>query len=77
MAADALETLCEHLLEKPDQYLNEMAVFSWDEFEALVTTSTISRALKSIGWSKKICRRVAKGRNADLRDYGSTAYYSS
>jgi hypothetical protein len=44
-----LETLCEHLLEKPGQYLNEMAVFSLDEFEALVTTSTISRALKSIG----------------------------
>ena len=31
--------------------------------------TTVSRALKSIGWSKKTCRRVAKGRNADLRDY--------
>jgi transposase len=64
-----LEALREYLLEKPDQYLNEMVVFLWDKFEALVTTSTVSRALKSIDWSKKTCRRVAKGRNADLRDY--------
>jgi transposase len=64
-----LEALREHLLEKPEQYLDEMVIFLWDEFEALVTTSTVSRALKSIGWSKKTCRRVAKARNADLRDY--------
>jgi transposase len=64
-----LEALREHLLEKPDRYLDELAVFLWDEFEAMVTTSTISRTLKSAGWSKKACRRVASGRNADLRDY--------
>jgi tricorn protease-like protein len=45
-----------------------MAVFLWDEFEVQVTTSTISRALKSIGWSKKVARRVAADRSADLRD---------
>lgn len=45
-----------------------MALFLWDEFEILVTTSTISRTLKSIGWSKKTARRVAMGRVADLRD---------
>jgi transposase len=64
-----LEALREHLLEKPDQYLDEMAVFLWDEFDALVATSTISRTLKSINWSKKACRRVANTRNANLRDY--------
>jgi len=64
-----LEALREHLFEKPDQYLNEMVVFLWDEFGVLLTVSTISRTLKSIKWSKKQCRRVAKGRNADLRDY--------
>jgi transposase len=63
-----LDALREHLLEKPDQYLDEMAVFLWDEFEVPVTTSTISRALKSIRWSKKVARRVAAGRSADLRD---------
>jgi transposase len=64
-----LEALWEHLLEKPDQYLNEMAVFLWDEFGTLIPTSTISRTLKAAGWLKKACRRVTSGRNADLRDY--------
>jgi transposase len=43
-----LEALCEHLLEKPGLYLEEIAVFLWDEFDVLVSTSSISRALKSI-----------------------------
>ena len=64
-----LEALREHLLEKPDRYLDELAIFLWDDFEAVVTASTISRALKSAGWSKKACRRVASGRNANLRDF--------
>jgi transposase len=63
-----LDALRERLIEKPDQYLDEMAVFLWDEFEAQVATSNISRALKSIRWSKKVARRVAAERSADLRD---------
>jgi len=46
-----------------------MAVFLWDEFGALILTSTISRTLNAAGWSKKACQRVASGRNADLCDY--------
>jgi hypothetical protein len=42
-----LEALCEHLLEKPEPYQDEMAVFLWDEFEVLVSTFSISRALTS------------------------------
>jgi hypothetical protein len=34
-----------------------------------VTTMRISRALRSIGWSKKVARSVAEERNADLRDF--------
>jgi transposase len=64
-----LKALCEHLIEKPDMFQDEMVIFLWDEFSILVTTSSISRALASIGWSKKIARRLAKQRNADLRDY--------
>lgn len=64
-----LDALRDHLLEKPDLYLEEMAIFLWDEFDTLVTTSSIRRALVSIGWSKKVARRIAKQRNADLRDY--------
>jgi len=64
-----LDALCEHLLEKPNLYQDEMAVFLWDEFEVLITNFSIGRALVSIGWTKKAARRVAKGRNADLRDF--------
>jgi hypothetical protein len=64
-----LAALCEHLLEKPELYQDEMAVFLWDEFQVLVTAFSIGRALASIGWSKKAARRVAKERNADLRDF--------
>jgi hypothetical protein len=39
-----LEALCDHLLEKPGLYLEDMAVFFWDEFDLQVTTGNISRA---------------------------------
>jgi hypothetical protein len=64
-----LDALREQLHKKPDRYLDEMAVLLWDEFGTLIPTSTISRTLKTTGWSKKACRRVASGRNAGLRDY--------
>jgi hypothetical protein len=64
-----LRALCEHLLEKPELYQDEIAVFLWDEFEVLVTVYRIGRALASVGWSKKAAQRVAKERDADLRDF--------
>jgi transposase len=63
------EALRERLLEKPGLYQDKMAIFLHDEFNVLVTTSSIWRALESMGWTKKSARRVAKERNADLRDY--------
>lgn len=42
-----LEALCDRLLEKPGLYLDEMAIFLWDEFQILATTSSIRRALVS------------------------------
>jgi transposase len=63
-----LDALCEHLEENPGSYQYEMVNFLQKEFGVRVTTSTIGRALDSIGWTKKKIRRVAKGRNADLRD---------
>lgn len=63
-----LEALCDHLLERPGLYLDEMVLFLWDEFHTLTTTSTISRALASIGWSKKTIRRKASEQNADFQD---------
>jgi hypothetical protein len=63
-----LDALCEHLLKNPELYLHEKADFLWKKFKAHVTTSSVARALNSIGWSKKKIRRVANGQNADLRD---------
>jgi hypothetical protein len=64
-----LDALWEHLLKKPNRYLNEMAVFLWDKFWTYLPISTTSRTSKSADWSKKACRRVASGHNADLRKY--------
>jgi hypothetical protein len=61
-----LEALQEYLLERPDRYLDELAVFLWDEFEALIPSCTIGKTLKSAGWSRKTCRQIVKGRNIDL-----------
>ena len=63
-----LDALCEYLLEKPGLYRDEMVLFLLDEFKTLVTPFSIGRALASIGWTKKTIHRIAKGRNADLRD---------
>ena len=43
-----LDTLCEHLLEDPGLYLEEMVLFIWDKFKVQVTIYSINRALKSI-----------------------------
>jgi hypothetical protein len=49
-----LTALCEHLIEKPGLYRDEMAVFLYDEFEILISVSSIGRALVSIKWTKKV-----------------------
>jgi transposase len=38
-----LKVLCEHLLEKSELYLEEMAAFLWEEFDVLVSTSSFDR----------------------------------
>ena len=63
-----LDALREYLQEKPGSYQYEMVNFLQKEFGVRVTTSSVGRALASIGWTKKTIRRIAKGRNADLRD---------
>jgi transposase len=48
-----LEALCEHLTEKPGLYLEEMAVFLYDEFGISVSPSSIKRTLSFGGWMKR------------------------
>lgn len=64
-----LEALCDHLLERPGLYLDEMALFLWDDFGTYITASSIRRALISINFLKKPSRQKAKERNADLRGF--------
>ena len=61
-----LHALQERLLEKPGLYSDEMALFPWDEYKAVVSKVCISRALESIKWTKKEARNISKERNADL-----------
>jgi transposase len=63
------QALLDDLWMKPSRYLDELVVFLSDEFDVLVSTSAISRELKSAGWSKKKARQEAKQRNPDLPDY--------
>jgi transposase len=56
-----LSALLEQLIEKPELYQDEMATFLYDEFDVVVTTPTICRALASAGWSRKAARLRYKG----------------
>jgi hypothetical protein len=64
-----LDALRERLLEKPGSYRDEMVVFLYDEFGILVTVSSISRALASVGWTKKTIRHVG--------DHGTSPWHLS
>jgi hypothetical protein len=44
-----LKALREYLLGKPNQYLDELAILLWDDFEVLIIIMSISRALASMG----------------------------
>ena len=40
-----LEALCDHLLEKPNVYLDEKSTFLWDKFGIQAMKASLSRAL--------------------------------
>lgn len=68
VTAAMVNALCDHLYEKPGLYLDEMAVFLWDEFQVRSTKSSIRRAISREGWSSKTARQKAREQNKDLRD---------
>jgi hypothetical protein len=43
-----LDALCEYLLEKPDLYQEEIALFLFDEFKTHITPFSIRRILAFI-----------------------------
>lgn len=69
ITAPMLDALFDHLAEKPSLYIEEMAVFLWDEFGILPSSATIQRALSHEGWTKKKARQRAKEQNPQLRDF--------
>jgi len=58
-----LDALFYHLAEKPGLYADEMAIFLWDEFNVLPSSSNIKRALSWAGWTKKKAQQTAKEQN--------------
>lgn len=60
------DALRQQLFAYPGLQLEELVAFLWKEFRHLSTTLTVSMYLKSIGWSKRRMRRVAKEQNPDL-----------
>jgi hypothetical protein len=68
MTDPMLEALRALLGQKPCLQQDEMAIFLFDNFGELLSTSTIGRALRKAGWSKKVARRIAMEQCPDLRD---------
>lgn len=76
MALDAHEVsrrpcskLFVNILWRSQLYTKTRWPFLWDEFGKHVTIRSISRALVSMGWSKKVARQIAKERNEYSRDF--------
>ena len=57
------------LAERPSAYLDEMAYFLVDEYGLTVSPITVYRALKRSKWSRKVQRKIAAQRNAQLRSH--------
>lgn len=53
LTREEIMALLQHLVEKPELYLDEMCWFIWDEFGKLVSRQTLSRYLREAGWSRK------------------------
>jgi hypothetical protein len=64
-----LNALCDHLTGKPSLYVEEMAIFLWDEFNIFPSSSSIKRGLSHAGWTKKKALQKAKEQNSQPRDF--------
>ncbi|BDD54855.1 hypothetical protein MAP00_009263 [Monascus purpureus] len=55
--------------EKQTLYVEEMAIYLWDEFGVLPSPSSVKRALASAGWTRKKAQQKAREQNPELRDF--------
>lgn len=69
ITSEIRDALLAKLDKHPELYLEEMVAHIWDDFRVRVTKSSVSRTLRSAGWSKKKTRRRAVEQDQDLVDY--------
>jgi len=76
-----VDTLCNHLAEKPGLYVEEIALFLWEEFRVLPSSSSVKRAPARAGWTKKKVQQKAKEQNPQfsvtlfhVMPFGSPSY---
>jgi hypothetical protein len=62
------QDLLEYLISCPIADQLEIRLYIYDEWDLMVSQQTISRVLKSRGWSKKKVAVAAAQRNSQLRD---------
>jgi hypothetical protein len=62
------DALFECLLSRPDMFYDEMAWLLSSEFDTHVSVDSVRNLLERESWTKKVIPRIAKERNADLRD---------
>jgi len=60
--------LLDYLLSKPATTLFEIAIFLFDEFKITPALSTISKAIRDAGWSRKVLLKIACQRSQDHRN---------
>ena len=63
-----VEALLEYLLNKPDAYQEEQRYWLWDQFGIDISQSTISRALKKHGYTRKKLKKRASEQCPQLRE---------
>ena len=59
MNQQQIEQLLMYLDQRPTSYLDEICWFLYDEFDVLVSESTVSRTLKQMAWNRKMAIRIA------------------
>ena len=64
-----LEALCDHHTGKPGFYLEEMALFLYDQFGISASSSSLKRTLSTAGWTKKKAQQKVNEWDPDLRDF--------
>lgn len=60
--------LLKFLEDQPTAYLDEMQTFLFDEFDALLSLTSIYRALERARWSRKVVKAQAAERSTTLRN---------